>query len=179
MKIQEGSVARYLVREQFVRRNFPNDAIGETSEVNGSITFDAHGNVVSDHSIITVNLRSLRSDDDDRDDFLQTDSLESIKFPLAEFVVEDTRNLPWPLPENRDLQFELLGRMKVHGVTKPITWDVMMRLSPDGLTGQAKTSFEFDTFDMERPSVFFLLTVDDNIRLELDLVGAIIPGFSG
>ena len=179
VRIGPGSIARFLVREQFVRLAFPNDAIGETSEVNGSIAFDADGVVQQDGSTITVNLKSLRSDEEDRDDFLQTNSLESIKFPMAVFVVEDTPGMPWPLPQETEMEFQLQGTMTMHGVTRPLTWDATARLTPDGLTGRARTSFKFEKFDMEKPSRYFLLTVEDNIRLELDFVGAIISGPTG
>jgi hypothetical protein len=65
--------------------------------------------------------------------------------------------------------------MTAHGVTRPSTWDLTARLDSGVLVGTARTSFDFDTFDMEKPSVFFLLSVEDNIRLELDLVARLNP----
>jgi hypothetical protein len=43
-------------------------------------------------------------------------------------------------------------------------------LAPDRVTGQATTSFPFSTFGLQIPKLARLLSVDDNIRLELDLV---------
>lgn len=172
----QGTVVRYLVKEQFVRRNLPNDAIGETGAVGGSIVFGPDGAVQPDLSKITIQLRTLRSDEDDRDEFLEDRSLESIKFPLAEYVVEQTPGLPWPLPQAGEISFQLRGSMTMHGVTSPLAWEVVARFSPDGATGRAKTSFKFDKFDIEKPSLFFLLSVEDNIRLELDFVLSINSG---
>jgi hypothetical protein len=45
--------------------------------------------------------------------------------------------------------------------------------SPDTLQGQARTRFPFDKFQMERPTGFFVLSVEDDIRLEVDLVATI------
>ena len=121
----------------------------------------------------------MRTDEEDRYDYLDTDSLESIKFPILVFVVEHTPGLPWPLPLETEMKFQLQGSMTLHGVTRPVTWEATARLTPDGLMGQARTSFKFEKFDMEKPSRFFILTVEDNIRLEIDFVGTIIYGPAG
>ncbi len=175
MTIGAGSVARYLVREQFARQNLPSDAVGVTSAVSGQVVFDAGGRVVASGSKITVNARTLASDDSDRDDFLRTKSLETDLFPQMELVVEDTPGLPWPLPMQGEVTFQLRGSMTVHGVTSPTRWEVAARFSPDAVQGQARTRFPFDKFQMKRPSAFFLLSVEDDIRLEVDLVATVQP----
>jgi polyisoprenoid-binding protein YceI len=169
------SVARYLVREQFARLNLPNDAVGVTSEVSGAVVLDAAGRVVSAESKITVNSRSLRSDESDRDDYLRTDGLETDKFQQIKLVVESAPGLPWPLPKDGEAQFQLQGSMTAHGVTSPITWEVTAKFTASGAQGQAKTNFPFAKFGMKRPSAFFLLSVEDNIRLELDFVATVQP----
>ena len=163
-------MARYLVKEQFARRNLPNDAVGETSEVSGSIRFHPDGTIDPAVSSFQVQLLRLRSDEDERDEFLEEESLESLKFSVAKFVLEQAPGLPWPLPQDGQTEFQLRGEMTVHGVTSPATWDVTAQFTPQGATGQARTSFDFAKFDMEKPSAFFLLSVEDHIRLELDFV---------
>ena len=90
------SIARFRVREQFARVSLPNDAVGRTREVSGSWVFDGSGSVVDGQSKITVGLVSLQSDEDDRDEYLRTNSLESEKFPSAELVVRETRECRGP-----------------------------------------------------------------------------------
>lgn len=170
LEIAEGSEARYLVREQFAQRNVPNDAIGRTREVSGSILLDGRGAVVAEESVLRVDLSTLRSDEDDRDDYLRGESLESDQYPLAEFVLTDTPGLPWPLPVEGELGFQLQGDMTIHGTTSPLVWEVTAQLASDRIAGTARTSFEFARFHLVRPSRFFLLSVEDNIRLELDFV---------
>ena len=43
-------------------------------------------------------------------------------------------------------------------------------------TGTAKTNFTFDTFDMEIPSVFVVLSVVDDVRLEIDFDATVSGG---
>lgn len=136
---------------------------------------DAAGRVVPGQSTITINARSLHSDDSDRDDYLRTGGLESNRFQEIDMVVESASGLPWPLPRNGETRFQLRGSMTAHGVTSPTTWEVTARFSPSGVQGQATTSFTFDKFGMKRPTAFFLLSVEDSIRLELDFVATVQP----
>jgi polyisoprenoid-binding protein YceI len=172
-RITEGSKARYRVREQFADQSFPNDAVGETPDVSGEIVFDRDGAVQPDRSILVVDLRTLSSDDPDRDDFLLGESLESERFPFAEFVVQEAPGLPWPLPREGEANFQLVGDMTLHNVTSPLTWEVTAQFAPEQVTGTATTNFTFSTFHMVRPSRFFLLSVEDNIRLEIDFIASV------
>ncbi|SVE09856.1 uncharacterized protein METZ01_LOCUS462710, partial [marine metagenome] len=69
LKLVEPSTARYIIREQLARLDFPNDAIGQTSDVNGMIRFDASGQIQKD-SVFAVNVSSLTSDEARRDRYL-------------------------------------------------------------------------------------------------------------
>ena len=173
--IQSGTTARYLVREQLARLDLPNDAVGETNEVSGTIAFDADGGVVTPDSKIVVNLGGLTSDSDRRDGYVRSRSLETDTYPTAEFLIQDAHGLPWPLPTDGDVSFQIMGDLTVHGVTKPSTWDVAGQFdgdSGDSFTGTAKTSFTFEDFDIAVPRVRVVLSVDNNIRLELDFTAS-------
>ena len=174
--IGEGSLGRYRVKEQLARLPLPNDAVGETPDVSGTIVFNPDGTVQPDRSQLVINLQTLRSNEGRRDRFLRDNSLESNEYPEARFVVQNASGLPWPLPASADLSFQLTGDMTVHGVTRLVTWEVTAQVGDGSVTGQAKTSFTFGTFDMSVPSLFFILSVEDNIRLELDFAASIISG---
>ena len=68
--ISHGSEARYLVKEQLVKRNFPNDAIGKTTKVEGSIVFNPNGEVRLDSSRFIIDMSTLQSDSDRRDNYV-------------------------------------------------------------------------------------------------------------
>ena len=171
--LEEGSAARYLVREQLARLNFPIDAVGETSDVSGAIVFGDDGRVRSDASMIEVNLATLKSDSDRRDGYVRNRSLQTDTYPLAEFVVQETPGLPWPLPTSGEAAFQMVGDMTVHGVTRPITWDVTAQFGEGTVSGQAKTNFTFSEFEVDIPRVRVVLSVDDHIRLELDFQASV------
>ena len=167
------ATARYLVREELANVRTPGDAVGETSDVTGIIVFGPDGTVKSESSHITVDLSSLRSNETRRDNFLRRRSLESDRFPMAEFDIRSARGLTWPLPESGEVSFQLVGDMTVHGVTNDQIWDVTAQFNGGSVEGLAETSFTFDKFDMDKPSLFFILSVDDNIRLEVDFNTAV------
>jgi hypothetical protein len=76
--------------------------------------------------------------------------------------------LPSPLPTSGEVTFQLIGDMTLHGVSAPATWEVTAQVNGPDLTGKASTSFPFNTFGMQIPQVFSVLSVEDNIRLEYD-----------
>jgi polyisoprenoid-binding protein YceI len=88
-------------------------------------------------------------------------------------MVREVAGLPWPLPENGEETFQLVGDMTLHGVTRPLTWDVTAQFGPDDMTGQARTAFTSDDFEMNKPSLFFIVSVEDQIRLEMDFNASI------
>lgn len=173
IEITDASTARYLVREQLANRNLPNDAIGGTSDVSGFIVFNSSGEVQPQNSKIMVNLQALRSDEAKRDNFIKENALESNKFPSAEINITSVTGLPWPLPESGEVSFQIGGDMTVHGVTQPVTWETLAQFGPSELRGKSKAIITFDQFGISKPSLFFILSLDDEIRLELDLVASI------
>ena len=171
--ISQGSEARYLIKEQLVRRNFPNDAIGKTSKVEGSIVFDPNGDMRLDSSRIIVDMSTLQSDSDRRDNYVHRNTLETNRFQTAEFVIREIPGFPWPLPNVGNASFKLVGDMDLHGEKAPLIWDVMAEFDGNEITGLAKTSFRLDKFNLSKPRVAIVLSVEENVRLELDFIASI------
>ncbi|CAN5755084.1 YceI family protein [soil metagenome] len=158
--------ARYLVREQLARVNLPNDAVGRTAAVSGSITIDAQGAVLRDRSRFTIDMTTLKSDNDRRDNYVRRNTLETDEHPAVVFVPAGFRGLNHPLPVAGELTFQMYGDLTIRGVTRPATWDVTAIVANGRLRGVARTSFTFDDFEMRKPRVASVLSVADDIRLE-------------
>lgn len=166
--VPSASEARYRVREQLAGKNFPNDAIGTTQQISGSIILDAQGRLVPG-SKVTVDLRTLRSDEARRDNYIRNNTLTTASFPYTEFVPGNIRGLPFPLPASGRANVQVLGNLTIRGVTRPVVWDGTAEFGRDTVRLQAKTAFKFGEFDLAQPRVFFVLSLEDNIRLEVDL----------
>ena len=163
-----GNKARYRIREQLVRLDLPNDAIGETSEVTGTIALDEKGKVVPGASKFVINTGSLTSDSDRRDGFVRRNVLQTAQYPTVELVPTEIRGLTMPLPTSGTKILELVGTLTVRGVTRPSTWKVSAQFQGGGVTGMASTGFTFTDFQIQQPRVPVVLSVADTIRLEYD-----------
>jgi polyisoprenoid-binding protein YceI len=162
--------ARYKVREQLAGINFPSDAVGTTESVTGTIVLNPDGSVDAARSKLTVDLRMLKSDQQMRDGYIQGRTLETEKYPTLVFVPRRVVGLPNPLPSGMGAQagFQLVGDMTLHGVTKEVSWNVVATFGNDQVAGRATTTLQFETFNMTKPSLARLMSVDDKIELEVE-----------
>jgi polyisoprenoid-binding protein YceI len=170
LDITDGTTARYKVREQLAGINFPSDAVGTTTAVTGTVIVNPDGSIDAARSKITVDLKTLTSDQQMRDGFIQNRTLETEKFPTLEFVPKRATGLPSPLPSGMGAQagFQLIGDMTLHGVTKEVTWNVVATFGNEMVGGRATTSFDFAMFNITKPSLARLMSVDDKIELEIE-----------
>jgi polyisoprenoid-binding protein YceI len=164
-----GNEARYRVREQLAGVDFPNDAVGKTNRVDGNIAVAADGTVLISESRFTIDLASLTSDRDRRDNYLRRNTLQTEQHPNAVFIPKVIRGIKFPMPGG-ELKFQMVGDFTIKGVTKEVTWDVVARSEGGSITGQAKTRFTFADLQLEKPRVRSVLTVDDDITLEYDFL---------
>lgn len=163
-----GNEVRYHVREQLASVSFPTDAVGTTSAVRGVLVLGPDGTIASDSSRFVVDLTGLTSDRERRDQFIRRNTLETARYPTAEFVPATAPGLPTPLPESGRVQFQLRGNLTIHGVTRPATWQVSARFEGGDITGTASTRFTFADVGMTAPRVMIVLSVADSIGLEYD-----------
>tara|TARA_B100000945_G_scaffold82288_1_gene63467 strand:- start:9496 stop:10371 length:876 start_codon:yes stop_codon:yes gene_type:complete len=162
--------ANYRVTEQLARLSYPIDAVGYTEDVSGSIYIDATGQPTLE-SLLTIDLSKLKSDESRRDNYLRGNALETDKFPQAFFLVNELKNLDMSDLTNlnsNDIEFQMAGDLTIHGVTKSKTWDVVAKSELGSIKGNASISFPFSDFDIDIPKLFFIISVEDKITLELD-----------
>lgn len=168
LEITQGT-ARYRVTEQLAGISFPNDAVGTTEAITGTITINPDGSI-ADGSKVTVDLKTLTSDQSMRDNYIQTRTLETNKFPTMELVPRRAVGLPSPLPAGNQAQvgFQLIVDTTLHGVTKETTWNVVAVMGAAVVGGRATTTIEFAQFNLTKPSLARLISVDDKIHLEIE-----------
>jgi len=167
--VASGSEVRYRVREQLVGLSFPNDAVGATSAVDGAIVLDAQGRIVPGGSRFTVDLRTLKSNEARRDNYLRRNTLETETYPSVTFVPTEVRRLPVPLPASGSAPFEMVGDLTVKDVTRRVTWEATATFDGPTVSIQARTAFHFGDFGLRQPRVSVVLSVEDDIKLEADL----------
>jgi polyisoprenoid-binding protein YceI len=169
LEITQGTKARYRVTEQLAGISFPNEAVGTTETITGSIIVNPDGSIAPG-SKLTVDLRTLTSDQSMRDGYLQNRTLETAKFPTLEVVPKRTVGLAAPLPAGNQAQagFQLITDVTLHGVTKETTWNVVATFANAAVAGRATTTVDFATFNMTKPTLARLVSVEDKIHLEIE-----------
>src|SRR5712691_10024784 len=164
--------ASYHAREQLVGKTLPSDAVGTSKSVSGSLVLGADGSVLADQKKITVDLSKLQSDESRRDNFIKSDTLQTSRFPTASFVPNVVQGLPTPLPTSGQATFQLLGDLTVHGVTKPVTWQVNATFADTTVSGSATTAIKITDFGMTPPKAGPVLSIEDGLTLELAFTAA-------
>lgn len=180
LELVEGTKARYRVKERLVGVDFGTEAVGTTEAVTGKIVLKADGSVDAAQSKITIDMRTFKSDQALRDQYLGFAVLQTQEFPMLEFVPSRAEGLPNPLPVGTPYEvnpaitipsavgFNLIGNVTMHGVTKEVTWRVVATLLPDTAAGRATASVTFDTFGLTKPVIPILASAEDTITLEIE-----------
>lgn len=169
--VPEKSKANYRVTEQLVGLSLPDDAVGSTSAISGMIVGKTDGSVDSSQSKFVVDLRTLKSDQSLRDNFIQRTPLQTSQYPYATFVPTSGSGFPTAVPPSGQGSFKLTGNLTIRDVTKEVTWDTTCQLQNGQTEGtcHATTSFTFEYFNLNQPRVGRVLSIVDKITLEVDV----------
>ena len=165
--VPDQNEARFRAQEQLLGRPLPNEAVGATRSVNGEMVLEPDGAFLPGTSRVVIDLRTLRSDQRQRDNYIQQNTLETAQFPTAELVPLQTLGLPLPLPSNAEVAFQIVGDLTVHGVTRQTVWDVAALLGEQEVTGLASTRVRMTDFGMTPPRAGPVVDIDDELTLEL------------
>ena len=168
---QAGSVARYKIGEQFARLPTPITAIGETSGIDGKVYLNKEGHVSdSQTSVIIVDVQSLTSDENKRDNWVRRNG--GIGSEIAIDVLEISGH-SWPLPQTGDMKVSIKGDMTISEITNPVVWEGLLEIENKAISGTISTEITWDQFQLSKPRLPFIISVDDEIILELDVVAVI------
>jgi polyisoprenoid-binding protein YceI len=166
-------LATVKVQEHLAVNLINTDAVLTSNGVDGVLTLKADGTFAPDSKIV-VDMSRLQSDQSLRDRWIQLFGIETNKFKTATFEPRMATGLPSPLPASGRWTFTMNGQLTVHGVTKAATWNATATRAGRDLSGSATTLIHWADFDVEKPqaAVTQVVSVSDDIRLQLDFVGA-------
>ena len=118
------SFVGYRVREKLALLPAPNEAVGRTSEVTGSLTVTGLDvNPVE----VTADLTTLTSDETFRDERIHSIGLESDAFPEATFTLTSPISFAERPAEGDQVGTDVTGTLTLHGVTNAVTVPVEAR----------------------------------------------------
>ena len=177
--VADQSKASYTVEEEFLAGALAplgidasfNTAFGWTRNIEGQLSLNLNQNppIVGESSFV-VNIRSLASDQNRRDEMIQRSFLESNLFPLAEYVISAVENFPADVPSGQLINFTLIGEMTIREITQPFTFEVEAMLEGELLTGTAIGILTMTDFGFQPPSIAGILTASDPAIITLEFV---------
>lgn len=144
--------------------------VGSTDQVSGQLTLDFSGAPQITSGEFQVDISTLQSDQNRRDNRIRTEWLQSATFPVATFKATGLQNAPASYTEGEEVTFQLAGDLTIREITQPVVFDVKATLQGDTITGTATTAFLMSQFGVDPPSMGNLFTVGDNTVVTLTLV---------
>lgn len=175
-EIPEGATA-FVISGDAVKASFKvteelagtglNDAIGTTNAVIGMLLLDDAGNPLP-CGRIDVDLRTLVTDEPRRDIRILL-ALGTEYSPLGTFIITEVKGLDGPLEEGVETEMTLIGNLNLNGVDKQVSWDAKVTLADGSITGSATTTVRFDEFDIEKPVMGPVMSIEDEIILTIDI----------
>jgi polyisoprenoid-binding protein YceI len=163
------SEVHYEVGETFLDGNRFNLAIGRTKGVAGEIAIDTQTPANSQIGEIVIDVSQFTSDENRRDNFIRRTGLESSKYPQATFKTTSIAGLPAKVNDGEEVTFTITGDLTVKETTKPVTWQVKLKLTKDNVSGQATTQITLSDFGAG-PLKLPILSTEDSAKLVFDFV---------
>ena len=142
-------------------------AVGRTSDIEATLEFDG---VMITSVTIVADLRTLTSDQSFRDGALRTRGIETDTYPFATFVLVQ----PIPiaaLPAGEEtLNVTVDGTLDLHGVTNPVSIGLQGQLVDGLVVVVGSTEIALADYDIEPPTGFRVLSIDDVGVMEFQIV---------
>ncbi len=177
--VPEQSKASYIVDESFFGGALAKYGIaagntkttGGTQQISGQLqlNLDDLGAALGDNRF-TVQLNTLASDQDRRDQWIRDNGPSFNQFPEATFVATAIEGAPAAYANGQEVGFKLSGDLTVRNITKPVTFDVNAKLAGDTLSGTATTQVKLTDFGIDPPNFANTLTVEDPFTIQVDFV---------
>lgn len=159
--------ATIRIREQLFDWPAPGDAILTTDGITGAFGLRDDGTFATG-SELRVPLVTLKSDDDRRADAAR-ETMNADRFRDAIVKPVRANGLTLPLPPSGTLTFTLDSLMTVNNFERDVRWDVTAERRGRDLSVTARTAFKFGLFGMDPPRRGPVLSIVDEIRMEVEL----------
>jgi polyisoprenoid-binding protein YceI len=164
---QFGSFVQYRVKEQYAAAIVESDATGRTSRIRATMTIK--GTTVTEANV-EVDMRTLQSDRQRRDEKMRTDGLQTNQFPTATFALTEPVDLGPAPAKGTAIQLDATGDLTLHGVTRRVTVPLDGRWDGETVEAVGDLPIQFADYDITPPNIGGFVTVADKGRMELKLI---------
>ena len=155
--VAEGSEVTFTVEEQLTRLPLPIEAVMRTEELSGEFRVD--GSPVT----ITVDLHSLQSDQNRRDQYVRGRMFPD--HPTATFTVDGDRAFPDGFTDGDEVMTQVEGTVNIRGMEFPLTFDITARDDGDVVRLLGETTFTWADLGMDEPRAGIVVWVAEEVRV--------------
>jgi polyisoprenoid-binding protein YceI len=168
--VPEESQARFIIDE--ILNNNPFTVVGVTNQIGGQILVDFADPSKTQIGEIVVNVRTLATDNRNRDQAVRGFILNTSQYEFSRFMPTALNGLPETVTLGEPLNFTIDGDLTVINTTTPVTFEASVTpISESRLEGLATLIINYADLGVNIPRLPpQVASVDEEIRLELDFV---------
>ena len=148
--------------EQLVRLPLPSDTVMRTTALSGEVHLDGRP------SVITIDLHRLTSDQRLRDGYIRRNMFGNDQYAI--FTVGDVGELPEAFAIGEVATGSGTGTLQIRGIEVPLSLDIEARDDGNVINILGRTTFKWDDFQIPKPLVQLVVSIDDEVRVEILLV---------
>jgi polyisoprenoid-binding protein YceI len=141
-------------------------AVGRTPDVTGTLTVTEDEVTAVD---VEVDMTTLRSDEERRDNAIRERGLESNRFPTGTFTLTEPLELPDGVASGERAQAVASGELTLHGVTNEVTIDLEAELRGDQAVVIGSAPVALADFGIEPPTNAAVLSVAEEGEFEFQV----------
>lgn len=160
------SYAGYRIEEELASIG-ANTAVGRTQALSGSMTIE--GTEVSALEI-TVDMSTLRSDDERRDSQLADRGLDTHTFPTATFSLNEPVDIGSLPKQGEQINATAVGDLTLHGTTRQVEVPIQAQWTGERFEVIASFDVALSDYGIEAPTGFSVLSVADTGTIELHVL---------
>ncbi|HEY7628274.1 MAG TPA: YceI family protein [Ilumatobacteraceae bacterium] len=167
--VEASGFVGYRVREKLGPISAPSDAVGRSSAVTGSATFE-HNDLRA--LVVDVDMTALRSDVDSRDGQMRREGLQTDRFPNAHYQLDTPLRFADPVV-GKVIDVVLHGSLTLHGVTRPVDVPLQARWDGDTIQVAGSAQIHLSDFDIDISGLaWFKIDETGTFEFELTLSAA-------
>jgi len=165
--VDSASVVGYRVREKLASLSAESDAVGRTSSITGTATVASSGGTLSVTSAeFSVDMTTLASDKQMRDNRLRNDGIQTNSYPTSTFKLTSPVAIPATATTGAQVDVTLHGDLTLHGVTKTVDIPAKAQLNGSLIQVLGSLAFSFSDFSINAPNIGGFVAVEDHGTLE-------------
>lgn len=166
----EKSTAQFEIGEVLRGEDFL--VVGTTNNVQGEMVLNTKNSSESKVSLIKINARTLKTDSASRNAAIGRHILKSeiAEYEFIEFAPTSIVGMPENITPGVSFPIKVTGGLRIAGVTKPVTFDVNMKVEENQISGKGETTILYKDFGISIPSVPFVASVEDEVKLIINFV---------